>query len=525
MRIVLTPSIFARGTVRFTSGAPAAGARVCAFLTNLCDLNEEVVADAEGRFETGPLPSGEVIRIVAVMAGYSAVMITRKFDRDADNVLLALGEGGTLQGTVCDETGRPVAGAEVIVNRSGEPTRYADEGDVLWSQYTQKRALTDGAGSYQMRGLLAPAAYVVCVREGRRLRGCSDAFVLEATSAPRRLDIAFPWPAHLHVLACDANGLPLPFAQLELRGEGSFERERADGAGTWNSPPLMPGTYAIRMEPGDGTMASASGVYLDSGRTEMVKLIATRPSKRVLPAARVVGRLRGGGSFVVSLESLQGMQSHVVSSSEGGTFEFAVPAECPLDVYLGEVALLQELQLTQGSELNLGAVERTPPFTLRGEVRLPGGERAKSGFVCVSKPWVLCEGSGPHASIRPDGTWVMEGCRAGRLSIHASVPGQGWKEAFVEARPDTAPLIIEIPEHAVLTGRVVDRKGIPVNGCWGFARPEGSPRSESREIVPGPLGLFRTLLMPGDWILEWPGFEEAVHLVGGQTTHLEIRPP
>jgi protocatechuate 3,4-dioxygenase beta subunit len=121
------------GRVLDSSGKPAAGAKVqwTAYRSDdeiLLDLTAgtdpailgETVADAEGRFRVALDKPGVSVALRVLPAGLPSVRFTGPFDSSEENSLfdIQVPSASGISGRVVDETGRPVAGAKVVVAAS-----------------------------------------------------------------------------------------------------------------------------------------------------------------------------------------------------------------------------------------------------------------------------------------------------------------------------------------------------------------------------------------------------------------------
>jgi hypothetical protein len=158
--ITVRPGGAIRGTVvAAEGGAPVPAAQ----LMTLNGLN--AIADADGKFMIQGLSPGRHM-LVAVADGMARKAVEVSIEPDAtEEVEASLGPGYCVRGTVRDEAGEPVPGANVLASADGErldemTIRYFRSYGQWWAA---PRAVTDDQGAYVLRGFAAgrPVGYVM----------------------------------------------------------------------------------------------------------------------------------------------------------------------------------------------------------------------------------------------------------------------------------------------------------------------------------------------------------------------------
>ncbi|MHC4816758.1 MAG: carboxypeptidase regulatory-like domain-containing protein [Planctomycetota bacterium] len=118
----LTPAVSATGIVLAPDGNPVAGAKVAVrddmaiFRRMLGGSAPATVTDAEGRFTLGGLKKGQAVQITATHRDYGSS--ESKPARAGEPLTLTLTAPLLLKGTVVDESGDPVSGVRVTVERA-----------------------------------------------------------------------------------------------------------------------------------------------------------------------------------------------------------------------------------------------------------------------------------------------------------------------------------------------------------------------------------------------------------------------
>jgi hypothetical protein len=128
VHLTVRPAATLRGRVLGPDGEPLAGASLSArrvgglapdsFDWSLCRLQDETVSDADGRFVVGPLDAGwyDLLADVLGMKLGTLRMLRAAAGEPGEELEIRLEAGGTLSGRVLDETGTPVAGADLSLD-------------------------------------------------------------------------------------------------------------------------------------------------------------------------------------------------------------------------------------------------------------------------------------------------------------------------------------------------------------------------------------------------------------------------
>lgn len=241
-------------------GAPAASARV-----QLTDSSRhwEMRTDAQGRFVFEELRENNYV-LVAEKEPELAVH-TVPFNKAAmEGITLELSPPSFLEGTVKDETGQPVAGAQV------KPLEH--EGDFA------RPVTTDARGHYRL-GPLASGSYRVIVQADSFLTGFATKDLPE--DGPT-LDFQLKKSVPVVGIAVDTEGQPLPHLALELWSPGARGTSYILGH---HRRPVMPVDTTKTDERGTFRLAApAPGPYdlnTDSTEVRFTSMRAAAPSQEV----------------------------------------------------------------------------------------------------------------------------------------------------------------------------------------------------------------------------------------------------
>jgi protocatechuate 3,4-dioxygenase beta subunit len=154
--VELTPAETANGIVLAPDGNPVAGAKVgvrdqmAIFRRMLGGSAPTAVTDAEGRFALGGLKKGQVVQITATHRDYGSSEAVSA--RAGEPLTLTLTAPLILKGTVVDESGDPVSGVRVTVERAKQPSGSRNVVNMGGEETGAVRpAVTDKDGGYVVR--------------------------------------------------------------------------------------------------------------------------------------------------------------------------------------------------------------------------------------------------------------------------------------------------------------------------------------------------------------------------------------
>ncbi|MCB9872220.1 MAG: carboxypeptidase regulatory-like domain-containing protein [Planctomycetes bacterium] len=259
-------------------GAPIAGSSVSAFRSKGQRPMFErgaVTTDAEGRFTLKGVTPGKN-EVVASGAGHLDAR-TDVDVRPAETTTidkLQARSGATLTVTVRDDSGNPVAGAEVQVFHVGRPDyafhgalpsgavrrevrrtqrNGADDVVVFGGSRANGTAKTDATGVAVVRGLAAGSAEVRGTHQSLAIERPVALEIPEGAALTAKLRMVRGGTAHFVVV--DAENKPVGGSQLNVIGPitGAVDQapqhpQRTDGAGEVTVGPLLPGAYQAVLE-------------------------------------------------------------------------------------------------------------------------------------------------------------------------------------------------------------------------------------------------------------------------------------
>ncbi len=179
-------------------------------------------------------------------------------DQMKSGVVVRLGKGGTIAGTVLDAAGKPLRGAQV----STQDNNYVDNlfhdmlKDIIVPTVTQRRARTNNRGEFQL-ALLAPGTYQVHVEHEDHTRLIVKDKELGEGQSIDLGTLAMSAGGTIRGTVLDAAGNVMPRAQVVLRGDDGVTSylEYTDTSGRYVFSHVKPGSYklsAARRSPSQG---------------------------------------------------------------------------------------------------------------------------------------------------------------------------------------------------------------------------------------------------------------------------------
>lgn len=374
-----------------------------------------VVSDAEGNFELNGLPPGtyEIVAKHRNYAGAKKATISVPEAGTVEDAVVVLERGGRLLGTISDRYDRAVPGAIVIAFNAG--------------------AMTDG---------------------------------------PRRGPAAFLGSRGLH------------------QGQSDVE-------GNYVIPNLPGGSYFVTVTRGDEQLNLMS--FLGTLNFDLVSVAPEGDTRfdvldSSMGGVRVYGRITEngepvgrGGLFALNFESenLLGVDAKIAEVTKEGTFEFAglLPGDYRI-TYGGnrrsdatfEIEVLdvpeQRLDLEMPSSRIVGRVVSPDGQPVsRAWLRATRMDKSRTGTGLLGS-LISGEGQNKWTNTDEDGRFEFEGLSAGTYEVQVgSVGRRGNDESLVQKDPRTvelgdrdvsAEIIFELEPALVLTGKVTDEFGKPV---------------------------------------------------------------
>jgi len=472
-RVLVTP-----GSSGFTWGS--------SFLKNAVDIDEKGLYLLEG------LPPGPSSLAVVPATGTTVPAGVVKIP-DLDRYDIRLGEAAKIEGTITDEQGEPIAGAEV------RATLYRSMGN----QYFGAAALSDEEGKYEIPAL--PAGNLnnfIVVCQGYARYPPPGAFqenqVLSAGTS-LRVDVKLRKGGSLtgkvtrksdQKLLSGARVIAIPRSSW---GGGAQENATTAEDGTYKIENLAPGEYAIQVtaegcfQPDfpSGWRAGRAGTKLDDKWKVKIPLGGEETEKDL--ELEVGGEISGwvednAGERVAGVRiTVSGVSSQLpVITDKQGEFKITgVKGGNRINVYAyapGRWARADPpVSVSPGGKVEGIVLRLKATIKVSGVVELSDGKPPDGGTVRVvngdprRNKWLLNSG-GKTIPVGPDGAFEVEGITPGMISVIARVPG--YMKAFSDAQT--------VPEGTDLEGvRVMLQAG---NKISGYVRLKTGEPIEAVEI-------------------------------------------
>jgi large repetitive protein len=462
-----TPLPVLTGSVRGPDGKPVEGALV--LYRPLAAASRELAAttrtDAEGRFRAELKTAGLVyVRVTAKgLAG-------RSFEKVQPGAPLAvvLDRGQTIEGSVRDATGQPLARVRV--------TASPNLGVAVSSWETDKQTIearTDDRGHFRLEGvgaglywLSATAHGFGSARKGNVRPGATVTLIARPGG----------WLAGQ---VSDPQGRPLKGALVRAELEPQFwvgsTVETTDPEGRFEIPGLDPGNYTVVARHADFAPGVVSGVAVDAeGRADLTIPLAA--------GAAVTGRLVDAeerplaGRVAAQEFAGQPMPRSLVEllrADTGADGRFRIEKVPPGSYALGAVAprysgrrVEAEVSGREGV-IDLGDIALEPGLAIRGRVRTSSGAPVPDAQVTTGGFDMMRGGTFSEARSEADGSFVLAGLIPGptRVNVRAlgfasvnnkmMMPGGDPVDVILSAGGSVAGMVVEEGDRPVDSYRVI----------------------------------------------------------------------
>jgi hypothetical protein len=428
--------------------------------------------DAAGRFRL-PLRAREPHIVRVESPGLAAA--TRKDVVAGTALAIDLTTGGTIAGTVrAGDTGQPVAGVRVVARQHDAISipGMPDAGRVV--------TRTDAGGRFQLQGL---ANGRFSVAAGARGRGAAQRQSVRVGSS---IDLLLFPAGSIFGTVLGADGRPVPGATVTAAVTSSSGfTEPADARGAYEILGLAPAAYdVIAHAPGLAPTVVAA-VTIDRRTDAPVDLV-------LRPGARVVGRLVGDGDRAIAGRvALEDLDEHPVPQVLAAPFavEAGVDGRFAIEgVPVGEHALgvsapglgRQRTAVSvraRDGQVDVGDVRLAVGFAIRGRVRSKTGPPIADAVV---RTFFERTGDEVEGRSEPDGSFVLPGLEQGTYRVAAEAAGYASEEKTADT--DGRPLELVLSPAGVITGRVVDDRGQPVDAFHVTADPGGDFTSDRQPV-------------------------------------------
>jgi hypothetical protein len=450
-------------------------------------VSEPWVTSQDGAFHASPVPPGRVRALVRHPSFVEATseMVTLAPGGSA-TVHVVLDAGGTLEGSVVDETDLPVAGARVeAVAALGTASRSvltADDGtfslptlpsDVLvtvarptepYRPVVRRRLVVpDGKTTEVKLALPAPRSEIEVSVDDDSSRPVKMAQITALSLDPDRplRETAFT-DAGGHAVVKDATGLPLRIV-VEAPGFARFAVE-------WDAAPA---TVHVGMASGvavEGHVTAVRGRRDVEGAT--VELVAEGHRKTSITNA--------GGAY--HFDDVSPGRVHVVVSH---------PDYASIEL---DVAVVATGRADRAFDVD--TVDLPDPGVVEGSVvdaagNAVAGARVAIGSIDTAVPVTLLSPSSA-VSTHSDGTFRIERARPGKLSVeaYAAGTGRGTATAQVDSGRTTSDVVIRLApsaadEEPATTGGVAVTLGVLPTGAVAVAQVAPGSEAEHGGLVRG----------------------------------------
>jgi len=229
------------------TGRPLRGATIVAcdaagfdFGRDSCLLAE---TDESGAFLLAGAPAGELqLRARAAGHAVSSVQTIEVPLADDRRLTFRLRRGARIEGSVVDETGRPVAGTRIYVRPLSLNLGDVSELDAGWTDHS------DGQGRFALEGIPSGAKYTVHGFRADRGIATAGPIEVEAGQDLSDVELVLPGPALLTLRLVDEQDFPLSDFDLFLREQSE---DPGDYAGPVNRAwieDLEDGQFSVRLQ-------------------------------------------------------------------------------------------------------------------------------------------------------------------------------------------------------------------------------------------------------------------------------------
>lgn len=468
------------------------------------DPGAAVRTDSAGTYILVDPPRGGILAAAALRhlpaeAAVRPQVASAKASESAEpgpDLLLSPRPGRPAFGAVVDESGRPVAAAEVRVLPVGE------SGEPDFARLV--RVVSDARGRFTLDTL--PASRVDLEA---RARGFVPTLVRGLTIAPGEGafdlgSVVLASGARLEGIVEDQEGNPVEGAavtvqtadqnatRLALAGSPPEERATVSGAD---------GRFALAgLQPGESVGLLVKRQGYASRVVSRLQPPLEEPVRVVLdPASRLTGRVLDErndpiASAQIVLRRESGIAAAGITDGDGRFLLEGVQADrFVLDASAqGHLAVrVEAIEVSAGADLDAGDVVLPRGAALEGTVSGPDGSPA-AGAVVRALP---VQGGGPallfvvpEARTDADGHYRLEGLREGRQSVVAEHPSYTRASREIEVQDDETRLDLRLGEGWEVAGRAVDASG---KGIAGVRIELISQDGEDSEALSGADGGFR----------------------------------
>jgi len=465
--LVLVPGSTVLGRVVDPEGRPLPGAEIHALpagdhrrrADDRPDRDPAATADADGAFAVADLTAGRRVDLRAHLPGYAAVWV-EDVEPPAADVRFELEPTARVAGTVVDEAGEPLAGAEVTVR--SQPSVPGSGGRLKVGAPVERSARSGPDGTFEVVDVPPGEAAVQATADGF-VPGRPEEVEVPAGGVVEDLRLALERGGILEGVVTDAGGEPVAGA---LVTDGDVVA-RGDREGHYRLAGVPPGPAEIRAFHPDHLPARAE-VDVEAGVQSLD--LAMRAG------VEVRGRVVDGDGRVVADAAVE-LSGHRrgeplevrATSAADGSFRLAPVAEGDyhLSAHLEGWSPAEPRRLSVGADPIDGLVlELGRGVTIRGRV-------LGLDFDQLSRVRVTASGASRTAGrtvdgeLRYDGEYAVHALGAGDWLLRATLDDgrrQARRRITVDPGVPIGRVDLELTGGLVLTGRV-RHGGEPLGGA------------------------------------------------------------
>ncbi|HEX3528093.1 MAG TPA: carboxypeptidase regulatory-like domain-containing protein, partial [Thermoanaerobaculia bacterium] len=551
----LRPATVLNGMVTDETGHPVPGAEIRAQQADrrrpqADDSSLSVRSGADGRFRLAGLAAGEMFEVTAQREGFATATLPVEASHAGKSspLRIVLRRGALLAGRVVNAGGEPVAGAEIILRSTS--WRRARSSAV--------KVLSDAAGHFRCADLNAGLFDLRASRRGFAatvVRGVEIPAVSQPAQTPPMVDLGdlvLVSGAVIEGRVVDHRGAPISKAEVDLSCSDFFPWGFSQSApaeplvtgadGRFRVEDLTPGAPCnLDIRHAGYTQARLPGVNVPTREPLRIELATARvlsgrvvgPLGEPVPRAAIAlsesSEIRlGGGGVTSSTMSEGGGRTDAegrfrIDGLASGLVNLTVSAAGYKKRTLPGI----EIPETGGPALEISLSKGE---TLTGRVVDSHGEPVAGATLYVSlEELMIGDFQQVEGTTDGDGRYRLEGLEIANYSATATNPDGETLEASVKVRPGINPLDFTFPGGVDVTGRVLDRDGVPVPGATASLTPVAG--GKVFHAVAGAEGFFHIrTVADGDYRLagQAEGFAATtqpgeIHVAGQAVQDLELR--